>query len=96
MTHQLKSVVMHKGSLREAYRHLPRSVWSELNRLKREERFSDMPHDATPGDLVLRRYVESPTEGRVDIDLIVVDESGEILRMTQTLPQLVPVPRLAA
>ena len=96
MTDPLMSVVMHRGSLRIAYHRLPRSVWPELNRLKREECFSDLPHDPTPGDLVLRRYLEDPVTKAIEFEAVVVVESGRVLRFTETRPPLVPVLRMAA
>jgi len=97
MTVNGKIVAMRKGSLRDEYPFLPKAAWAELNRLKRDELFSDMPFDTGPGGLVLGRFLSNPSESTTELDLIVVDDAGKVLRFTETLPALpAPVSRSAA
>lgn len=82
------------GSLRSRYRFLPRSAWAELNRLKREEGFSDLLGDPGPGSLALLRCVRHPSNGT--IDCIVVDDCGQVLRFSDTITPLTPLPSKVA
>jgi hypothetical protein len=85
----------HRGSLRSRYRHLPRSAWAALNRLKRAEHFSDYPSDPRPGEPALVRYVEGLDTGRTICDVIIVTDDGQVLRFTEALAPLERVPRAA-
>jgi hypothetical protein len=97
----MKNVVSKRGSLRKSYRFLPHSAWAELNRLKREESFSDLPRNPGPGGPALLRFVKDSVTGSMTHDIIVVTGEGQVLRITETtaalppLPPLLPLPRVA-
>ena len=87
-----KNLLLHVGSLRSRYPFLPRSIWGQLNQLKRTELFSDFPRDCGPGSPVLRRYVKDPANSVVHCEIVLVDEHGRLVRVAETLPPLAVLP----